>query len=235
MMITNESPRGVTNSPLTHSMLTTPFDAPSIPSPPREQDGRTAVERALDRIFDLLEDKKLRFVDLFRTLDRDHSGYVEAAELHAAFRRHGIAATAEEVGELLYVLDANGDNRIAYSEFLPKIRKLQIERRRRAANRHLLANSTHDNGWENGTNGNSRAPPSQRQPARGNAVGAPVTDVAGRLTETRESRVARQQQRRLQSQQQHVERVRSLQHLEANAGRGPKALSFEQSLRIESP
>jgi hypothetical protein len=44
-------------------------------------------------------------VDLFHALDQDRSGYVEAAELHAAFRRHGIGATPEEVGELLFVLD----------------------------------------------------------------------------------------------------------------------------------
>jgi hypothetical protein len=38
----------------------------------------------------MLEDKKLRLVDLFHTLDADHSGFVDAAELHAAFGKHGL-------------------------------------------------------------------------------------------------------------------------------------------------
>ena len=47
----------------------------------RESQRERAREDGLERIFAMMEDKKLRLVDLFHSLDRDRSGTIDAAEL----------------------------------------------------------------------------------------------------------------------------------------------------------
>eukprot|EP01052_Picozoa_sp_SAG31_P025716 SAG31_NODE_2273_length_6037_cov_11.461862_3_plen_253_part_00 len=51
----------------------------------------------INRLFDLIEDKKLRLVDLFHTLDSDRSGYIDGAELGMALRKLDFPTTEDQL------------------------------------------------------------------------------------------------------------------------------------------
>jgi hypothetical protein len=151
---------------------------------------------ALDRIFDMMEDKKLRLVDLFHSLDRDGSGSVDAAELVSAFAQHGVHATVDEVGELLDRLDVDGNNHIDIHEFLPQMRAVQNERRREARIRR-----------------NSGVGLATQSPQVSAAAGVlPVAPVGmGKLTLTRQERAERSASQRSASMKKHVARMREME------------------------
>ena len=150
---------------------------------------------ALDRIFAMMEDKKLRLRDLFNTLDEDGSGSVDAAELVAAFARHGVNATVDEVTELLDTLDVDGNNHIDITEFLPQMRAAQNERRRLARRSPARVHAAHAHA------------------AATAAAAAPLTQ--GKLTTTRKERKERAMVQRSASKltpaaKRHVARMREL-------------------------
>ena len=84
---------------------------------------------ALESVFSMMEDKKLRVRDLFRSLDRDGSGSIDATELREAFARHDIPLRAGDVRELMQALDQDGDGEVDTAEFMEQMRKAKHEQR----------------------------------------------------------------------------------------------------------
>ena len=155
----------------------------------------------------MMEDKKLRLVDLFHSLDRDGSGTIDAAELVAAFSRHGVNATVDEVSELLNELDVDGNNHIAIQEFLPQMRAVQNERRRQAK-RHRR------NAFTSGTPAMTASASRGRRGASDDyeTAATPHSVSQGKLTMTRSERAKRAvAAQRSASQTRHVARMRELQ------------------------
>ena len=54
-------------------------------------------QTALDCVFAMMEERKLRVRDLFETLDADGSGSVDADELREAFAKHDMVLGADDV------------------------------------------------------------------------------------------------------------------------------------------
>ena len=110
--------------------------------------------------------------------------------LAAAFARHGVNATVDEVTELLDTLDVDGNNHIDITEFLPQMRAAQNERRRMA-----------------------RRSPARVHAAHAATAAAPLTQ--GKLTTTRKERKERAMVQRSASKltpaaKRHVARMREL-------------------------
>ena len=166
-------------------------------SPPRPawgpEDNADPETSALNRIFEMMEDKKLRLVDLFHSLDRDGSGSIDAAELVSAFAQHGVHATVDEVSELLDRLDVDGNNHIDIQEFLPQMRAVQNERRREARMRR-----------NSGVDLPNQSPVSA-------AAGVPAAPSMGKLTLTRQERAERSASQRSASMKKHVARMREIE------------------------
>ena len=122
-------------------------------------------------------------------------GSVDAAELVAAFARHGVNATVDEVTELLDTLDVDGNNHIDITEFLPQMRAAQNERRRLARRSPARVHAAHAHA------------------AATAAAAAPLT--RGKLTTTRKERKERAMVQRSASKltpaaKRHVARMREL-------------------------
>ena len=60
----------------------------------------------------------VRYEAIFRTLDSDHSGSLSASELQAAFRSLQLPLSKDELRRVMEGIDANGDERIALTEFV---------------------------------------------------------------------------------------------------------------------
>ena len=54
-------------------------------------------QTALDCVFAMMEERKLRVRDLFETLDADGSGSVDADELREAFAKHDMVLGVDDV------------------------------------------------------------------------------------------------------------------------------------------
>ena len=54
----------------------------------------------------------------FRSLDKDHSGYITVKELKEVLNKLGEKMTTKEVQELVNEADSNGDGRIDIDEFV---------------------------------------------------------------------------------------------------------------------
>ena len=72
-----------------------------------------------------LHNRRERVLDLFRRLDEDHSGSIDAGELRARLRDQGVAAASKSVDdrELFDMLDADGSGQITYDELHQMLRK----------------------------------------------------------------------------------------------------------------
>lgn len=138
----NSSPMATPRSPGTQAQL--------------NSDGMSN-ETAIDRFFRLLDEQKLRFMDLFQLIgaflcpyirprfvrttcdlltergiygaDVDRSGTVDAEELATAFARHKLPINSEEVQAILQELDTDGNGDIDQQEFLDQMRVAQNRRR----------------------------------------------------------------------------------------------------------
>ena len=84
----------------------------------------------VDAIFAMMEDKKLRTLDLFNALDRDKGGTLDVAELKAAFAQHGMHLDQSMAKSLLGMLDRDGDGKVDRQEFVEQMRMLKNSRRR---------------------------------------------------------------------------------------------------------
>ena len=76
------------------------------------------VEAVLQRLVDDASWTQSSIRRLFRTFDKDNSGYITRSEFRRAFADLNVRATDNEIDELLRVIDTNHDGRISYSEFL---------------------------------------------------------------------------------------------------------------------
>ena len=54
---------------------------------------------------------------LFKSIDRDHKGQLDKAELHAAFERSGIHLRPKELNRFFEQIDANHDGVISFDEW----------------------------------------------------------------------------------------------------------------------
>ena len=99
-----------------------PPDVPGSLLPPGQS--------ALDCVFAMMEERKLRVRDLFSTLDADGSGSVDASELKSAFAKHDMALGMDDVKELMDALDEDGDGEVDTREFIENMRKAKHDRRR---------------------------------------------------------------------------------------------------------
>ena len=112
---------------------TTPPGTPP-PRSPNSSAKKLAMMKgsAIDRFFATLEEKKLRFMDLFAMIDVDKSGSVDASELADVFARHELPISSEEIQLILSDLDVDGDGDIDAGEFLSQMRAAQNRRREEA-------------------------------------------------------------------------------------------------------
>lgn len=118
-----DNPESTPDSPRRRS------SSPPPPSPPPVRRVAVLDYEPINRLFDVIEDKKLRLVDLFHTLDSDKSGFLDASELGVALERLDFPTTPTQLAGLLSVLDVDGNSRIDISEFLIRMRRLQLQRR----------------------------------------------------------------------------------------------------------
>lgn len=53
----------------------------------------------------------------FRQFDQDNSGYIQAGEMEAVFKKLGRNLSRAEVEEVVRALDTSGDGKISFDEF----------------------------------------------------------------------------------------------------------------------
>ena len=80
-----------------------------------------------DHIFGLLQPLS-RKKDLFRQIDTDGDGTLDASELRLAFARHGLTVPRTDVETLFSMLDQNADGRVDMSEFIRQMQRWEHRR-----------------------------------------------------------------------------------------------------------
>jgi Ca2+-binding EF-hand superfamily protein len=85
------------------------------------------VHEALDRLIGELVSKQLTVYDLLATLDRDHDGNIDRAELSDGIARMGISLSNDELDSLLRLFDQDRNGRIGYIEFHTVLVKYKVE------------------------------------------------------------------------------------------------------------
>ena len=64
----------------------------------------------------LIREARLRY--LFRSYDKDGSGFLEKADIEATFADYGQDMSEEEIARAMSLMDADNDGKINYEEFL---------------------------------------------------------------------------------------------------------------------
>ncbi|XP_042004686.1 probable calcium-binding protein CML15 [Salvia splendens] len=68
-----------------------------------------------------------QLIEVFRSFDRDGSGYITAAELAGQMAKMGHALTYRELSEMMQEADANGDGVLSFNEFATMMGKSAVE------------------------------------------------------------------------------------------------------------
>jgi hypothetical protein len=58
-----------------------------------------------------------RIEEIFRALDDDSSGFIDAMELEKELKRRGLSFTKNDLKEIMAAVDENGDGKISFEEF----------------------------------------------------------------------------------------------------------------------
>lgn len=89
--------------------------APNVPKIVRKtmNDNVPAVKAIIEEI----EKLNAQLMSIFKSLDKDHSGFIDANELLLAGKELGVNLTKEEAEATLKKIDKNGDNVISFEEF----------------------------------------------------------------------------------------------------------------------
>jgi hypothetical protein len=183
---------------------------PATPSQPGEDGGEGGGVRknsAIERFFGILESKKLRYMDLFKLIDVDDSGTVDAEELAAVFARHELSVSSEEVHAILQELDVDGNGDIDKREFLEQMRVAQNRRR-------ILARDVSSRGRF------QPVPPSRRRPATMETINSRRVLARARMEEAEREREA--------------ERVKERQRHEAMLRKAAKAKAIAEAGRMKA-
>jgi Ca2+-binding EF-hand superfamily protein len=96
------------------------INATRRPAPPASGAGtnRTAADRALERIIQLVEGRVTmkRVRDVFRSLDNDGNGEIDAQEMSAGMMALGVQLSNEEVAGIVGWLDTNNNGLVSFEE-----------------------------------------------------------------------------------------------------------------------
>ena len=57
--------------------------------------------------------------DLFKRADTDGSGYLSRSEFHVCLKEADLGLTRKEINAIMMEIDADGDDKISYEEFVP--------------------------------------------------------------------------------------------------------------------
>ncbi|XP_047978707.1 probable calcium-binding protein CML16, partial [Salvia hispanica] len=68
-----------------------------------------------------------QLIELFRSFDRDGSGYITAAELAGQMAKMGHALTYRELSDMMQEADTNGDGVLSLHEFATIMAKSAVE------------------------------------------------------------------------------------------------------------
>eukprot|EP01043_Picozoa_sp_COSAG02_P058639 COSAG02_NODE_7334_length_3059_cov_2.657770_4_plen_222_part_00 len=93
-----------------------------------ESDLDAATSGAMNRMIDHLVDRKAVLTKLFRTVDTDQSGEIDATELGNALNSLGLKLSHQELRAIMMRLDSDGNGSIDLQEF---IEHFKAERARR--------------------------------------------------------------------------------------------------------
>ena len=67
------------------------------------------------RVF--VEETEKELLNLFKSIDRDHNGNLDKAELQAAFKRAGLAVPSSKLDQFFEEVDTNNDGVISFDEW----------------------------------------------------------------------------------------------------------------------
>jgi len=80
---------------------------------------------ALDRLHDYIRERMATVLSLFRELDKDGSGSIDAKEFAKAMKRVGAPVSPHEALGVLRQLDEDGDGKLQYRELVHRLKELR--------------------------------------------------------------------------------------------------------------
>lgn len=92
--------------------------------------GVGTVQATLDRIFEFINEKKFRVIDMFQKIDADGNGELDPLEFHMCMKDIGLHLDEKEVGLIMDKLDTDGGGTIGIEEFLEEMRLIHRKRRK---------------------------------------------------------------------------------------------------------
>ena len=92
--------------------------------------GVGTVQAALDRIFEFINEKKFRVIDMFNKIDVDGNGELDPLEFHMCMKEMGLDLDEKEVRLIMEKLDSDGGGSIGIDEFLEEMRQIHRKRRK---------------------------------------------------------------------------------------------------------
>lgn len=92
--------------------------------------GVGTVQASFDKIFEFIEEKKFRIVDMFNKIDVDGNGKLDPLEFYMCMKQMGMELDKSEVGLIMEKLDSDGGGSIGIDEFLEEMRQIHRKRRK---------------------------------------------------------------------------------------------------------
>lgn len=79
---------------------------------------------ALEKLLSFMEVHYLRMVDVFRKIDADGNGTIEASEVGDTLLALGVEVPHVVLAELFSLIDVDGDGGVSVDEFLTRMREV---------------------------------------------------------------------------------------------------------------
>ena len=106
--------------------------------------GVGTVQATLDKIFEFIQEKKFRVMDMFNKIDVDGNGELDALEFHMCMKEMGLDLSKDEVALVLAELDTDGGGTIGIDEFLEEMKQIHRRRRKEEKKRATAHSRTSD-------------------------------------------------------------------------------------------